>query len=72
MPQGKEWHVISTVHCSEKIKPYVKKVIELGRGRKDGSWSSRRGEKRVSACISVDCSFRHSSHFFSSHNILQH
>lgn len=45
MPQGKKWHVISTVHCSEKIKLYVKKVIESGRGRKDESWSSKRGKE---------------------------
>lgn len=53
--QGKAWHVISTVHFSKKIKPYVKKVIESGRGRKDGSWSSKRGKTRVSSCVGAYC-----------------
>lgn len=72
MPQGKEWHAIITIHCSEKIKLHVKKVIDLGRGKKDGCWSSEREEKMISSCIGACCSFRHSSHFLSSRNISQY
>jgi len=45
VPRGKEWYVIRTVHCSEKIKLHVKKAIESRRGRNKGSWSSKRGKK---------------------------
>lgn len=64
-------HVISTVYCSEKIKPCVKKV-RVREGEEGWILELQEREKRVSSCIGAYCSFRHSSNFLSSCNISQY